>query len=143
MNVEDNYYLGHAAETAGYTGSDRMEGWQWKANKNVDKWELQSIPRLLLAVQEEVGEIGEELEHYLSTDEPKLVFATQRTVEVGEEVQDILESMFEDEDGKPVEDPPTFELNDSADLDRIEEELEDTAALLIQLQAAIEKGKAE
>jgi len=36
-----------------------LSNWEEKAEKNVNKWGVQSIPTLLLAIQEEVGELAE------------------------------------------------------------------------------------
>lgn len=44
--------------------TDAAETWSWKAEKNVEKWGLQQVETLLLAMQEEQGELAQaHLEH--------------------------------------------------------------------------------
>lgn len=120
-----------------------LRQWWDKATGNVEKWGLQSIPTLLLATQEELSEVGDEMVSDLETDNPELMNLVNHLVHVGMEVQETHEAYYEDEDGNPVENPPRLELADDADLDRIEDELKDTAALLIQIQAAINIAREE
>lgn len=143
-DLEDIRHLGIATREAGYTSTLFPEGWEKKALNNVRKWGLQDIGTLLLATQEELGEVVEESEPHLQTDEPQLQFRLREMEDLGLCIQQTHEQLYEDENGEPIEEPPEFEFDvDEADLDRLESEVEDTAALLIQLQAAIEKAKDE
>jgi len=91
-------------------GAKALE-WRLKALENVEKWGLQDIESIMLATQEELGEF----------------------------VQAYHEDTYENADGEPLdEQQPLSECTDEK-LDRIEEELADTAALLFQAQAAIDR----
>lgn len=116
--------------------------WIQKAQRNVAKWGLQDPGTLLLATQEELGEFSEETYEGVRAEHPNLSAAHQGITMIGNTVQRTLEDLHEDEDGNPVDDRPTFTVDeDQLDIERLESELEDTAALLIQLQATIEAIK--
>lgn len=115
-----------------------LRQWHQKAIANVEKWGLQSIPVLALCTQEELSELGDEMDSEGNVD---LEVMLDMMVDTGLTLQVEHERLFEDDDGNPVENPPSLELTDDADLDRIEDELKDTAALLIQIQAAIDRAR--
>ena len=172
--MSDYHHLGAVARKVGFTEevdetslallSHRIHryefeliGWEKKAKENVDKWGLQDLGTLLLATQEELGEVAEAAQPHLETKNVRLNHALCNTVDVGLGVQQIHESTYEDENGKPIENPPTFDFSVSRNvedistmneadsrseiLDEIEDEVQDTAALLIQIQAAIERER--
>lgn len=114
--------------------------WERKARGNVEKWGLQDVATILLATQEELSELAEEIAPHATTDDSRLNYAMQRTIMAGLTVQSIHEALYEDDDGNPVENPPEWEF-DGENLDRIEDELIDTAALLVQLHWAVQEAK--
>lgn len=114
--------------------------WERKARGNVEKWGLQDIATILLATQEELSELAAEIQPHVSTHESKLEYALDHTIRTGFMVQNIHESLYEDDDGVPVDDPPSFEY-DGGNLERIKDELIDTAALLVQLHWALEEAE--
>jgi len=93
-------------------GAKSLE-WRLKALENVEKWGLQDIESIMLATQEELGEF----------------------------VQAYHESTYEDSEGNPLEEQQDIAECTDEQLDRIEEELADTAALLFQAQAAIDRAR--
>lgn len=90
-----------------------LKNWRVKAMENVEKWGLQSFETIALAIDEEWGET----------------------------VQAYHEATFEDADGNPLDEKQDLSECTDEQLDRIEEELHDTAALLIQLQADIDRAR--
>lgn len=124
----------------------RLITWYDKATQNVDKWGLQDLGTLLLATQEELAEVGEEAEQHLDTDEVDLQMCLGEMIDAGFHIQATHEDLYEDENGDPIpeDERPEFEFDaDPERLDAIEEELADTAALLIQIQAAINRARTE
>lgn len=117
--------------------------WQEKAEENIKKWGLQSVPTLLLATQEELSETMDEV--YDEVDgHTKLDEELYSSMARGFAVQSTHERLFEDDRGNPIDDPPTLEMDaDGVDLDELEAELADTAALLVQLQMAIDEEREE
>lgn len=145
-NIEDYFDIRRACTGINIDNSPLVETrWQHKAIQNVDKWGLQDIATILMATQEELSEIGEELIDHVEGDD-ELVDLLAYVTGVGFEVQYIHETLYEDDDGEPLPEEERPELSfdaEAADLDRIEEEIHDTAALLVQLQAAVERARQE
>ena len=160
LRWSDYHHLVKVGRKVGFTEDFELIGWEKKAKENVDKWGLQDLGTLLLATQEELSEVAEAAQPHLETKNLRLNHALCNTVDVGLGVQQIHESTYEDENGEPIENPPTFDfsvsrnvedvstMNESCEadsrseiLDEIEDEVQDTAALLIQIQAAIERER--
>ena len=87
--------------------------WHMQGVSNVEKWGLQDIESIMLATDEEWGEF----------------------------VQAYHEATYEDADGNPLDEQKPLEDCTAEQLARIEDELADTAALLFQAQAAIERAR--
>lgn len=120
-----------------------------KAYNNVEKWGLQDIATLLMATQEELGELAEEMEPHVElqgddTNEKKLSRMFEEVSSFSGTVQKLHEEMYEDADGNPLpdEERPAFEW-DGENFDNIYDELRDTAALLYQLKWALKKERLE
>jgi len=129
----------------------RAAKWGTKARTNVDKWDLQDVPTLLLAIQEELGEVGEELNPTWTADASVEEGLDKNTItavssawaqflKTSIDVQQLHEFAYENEDGKPrPEDKQPYALTfpDEADMGALQEEVDDLAALVFQLQAAV------
>jgi NTP pyrophosphatase (non-canonical NTP hydrolase) len=129
----------------------RAPKWGSKARTNVDKWGLQDVPTLLLAIQEELGEVGEELNPTWTADTSVENGLNRNTIhavssawaqylETSREVQQLHEFAYEDEDGNPRSDaerPYALTFPDEADMEQLQDEVDDLAALVFQLQAAV------
>jgi len=112
-------------------GSKALE-WRLKAIDNVEKWGLQSIESIML-----------------DTDEVRALASQARSCdecgtfikEWGEFVQAYHEGTYENDEGKPLDEQQPLDECTDEQLDRMEEELADTAALLFQAQAAIDRAR--
>ncbi|WP_226041223.1 hypothetical protein [Natrinema sp. DC36] len=135
MNEHDQFIYDRRVDEA-------VRQWLEKSTSNVAKWGLQDVGTMLLATQEELAEVVEEADPHLQPSEFGLKAGLKEIERLGFNIRDVHENIYEDEDGNPVDDPPSFEFDPyEDDLDRIEDELADTAALLIQIQAAIVRAR--
>jgi phosphate uptake regulator len=115
------------------------DAWERVAEENVDQWGRRDIGTLLLAAQAELSEAAEEAEAGLcGADDLEWVLRTIRIT--GNDVKQMHEDLSETDAREPVETPPECDVDPTAmDLDSLETKLEETAAVLIQLQATIEQ----
>jgi hypothetical protein len=129
----------------------RAPKWGTKARSNVEKWDLQDVPTLLLAIQEELGEVGEELNPTWTADASVEEGLDKNTItavssawteflQTSREVQQLHEFAYEDEDGTPRPDdkrPYALTFPEETDMSAVQDEVDDLAALVFQLQAAV------
>jgi len=121
-----------------------VNDWHAKSVDNVEKWGLQGLGTLVLATQEELGETAEVCASAADADVLQLEVLLDQVVWAGVGIQHAHEELYEDVGGNPVDNPPSFHIDfDEVDIDQLEEELSDTAALLIQMQAAIERQRGD
>ena len=139
LRWSDYHHLVKVGRKVGFTEDFELIGWEKKANENVDKWGLQDLGTLLLATQvsrnvedvstmnesceadsrKELGEVAEAAQPHLETKNVRLNRALCNTVDVGLGVQQIHESTYEDENGEPIENPPTFDFSVSRNVEDI------------------------
>lgn len=116
--------------------SERFSVWEAKARENVQKWGLQDVGQLTLAIAEENAEVGEEVLSNATVDD-EIAPLLETAVRDGLSLRDDIEAVFEGDDGTPVDDRPEVTL-DSNDIEELQEEIDDLGALVIQLQAALD-----
>ena len=118
--------------------ANRTAVWEEQAIENVEKWGLQDIGTLVLAIAEESGEVAADTKDVVEADTPALATLLDVVESSGLTVRDGIERVAEDEDGTPKRDRPIFTVSEDADLEALRAEVDDLGALLIQLQAALE-----
>lgn len=118
--------------------ANRTAVWEEQAIENVEKWGLQDIGTLVLAIAEESGEVAADTKDVVEADTPALATLLDVVESSGLTVRDGIERVAEDEDGTPKRDRPTFTVSEDADLEALRAEVDDLGALLIQLQTALE-----
>lgn len=127
--------------------------WYDRAEENIDTWGNQSVPLLLLAAVEELGEVAQEvMDHtgpvygrppwgdYDSTphDGRRLI---ADMAQLGRETREYLEANFDQPAGTPGGGHDDLAITgDVLDADAIQEEVDDLAPLLYQLAWALERG---
>jgi hypothetical protein len=116
------------------------------ARNNVQKWGLQSMGVLLCATMEELGEMAMEMREQMEIeaddeiDEYSMYALIDDMADFGERVQRTHEEIYEDDEGNPIDGP---EIRYTGDTGRLQSELTDTVALLIQLQASLDRHTLE
>jgi len=116
------------------------------ARNNVQKWGLQSMGVLLCATMEELGEMAMEMRSNMEIeaddeiDEYSMYALIDDMADFGERVQRTHGEIYEDSEGNPIDGP---EIRYTGDTGRFQSELTDTVALLIQLQASLDRHTLE
>lgn len=135
IELDDAEYV----DTASYMNSL----WHAQAKENVEKWGLQSIGVLLCTIVEEVGEMAAEIDGNVqpaTDDDPVDVYSMESIIiemeRLGLRAQKTHEAIYEDSEGNPRDGP---ELRFNGDMSRLSDELDDTVALLYQMQAALDR----
>lgn len=112
------------------------------ARNNVEKWGLQSTGVLLCATMEELGEMAMEVREDMAIraddeiDEYSMYTLVDDIAELGERAQTVHEEIYEDAGGNPIDGP---EIEYTGNVGRLQDELTDTMALLLQMQAALDR----
>jgi len=112
------------------------------ARSNVEKWGLQSTGVLLCATMEELGEMAMEIRSDMEIraddeiDEYSMYTLVDDIADLGERAQKLHGEIYEDAEGNPVDGP---EIEYTGNTARLQDELTDTVALLLQMQAALDK----
>jgi acetone carboxylase gamma subunit len=136
------------------SGED-VPAWEQKAHENVQKWGLQPVDALLLAMGEEMGELAGEVHgmaDYPDASGEGARMAEQgrdlirRMDQLGRDIRDYLETVSEDVDGNPIPederpnylDPFPEDLKPSRRARLIRSELDDLMALGYQFLWALE-----
>lgn len=113
----------------------RIDVWQNQAEQNVENWGVQDAAQVTLAIAEENAEVAEEIQRRADADDD-LEAVLDDVVEDGFDVRNQIETLFEDDDGTPVDDRPTATLDDEA-IEELQDEVDDLGALVVQLQLAL------
>lgn len=127
--------------------------WELKARSNIQKWGLQSVDALLLAMGEEMGELAMEVQSPsdYTTDGRDAELGRdliRRMATLGRDIREFLETVSEDADGNPVPDddrpgyldPFPVEANREQRERHIRSELDDLMALGYQFLWALDGG---
>lgn len=126
--------------------SDESERWEARAESNIDRWGNQTPTVLLLALVEEIGEVADEVlataeKSYEDDMAAKQAFKYLSDVRrAGFRCRELLEVVFEDENGDPIPNEEMPKLVHSLDEERVLDELNDAAPLVYQLSWALQEA---
>lgn len=122
---------------------DTSQCWIAQAEENIDDWGQQSAAALVLALQEELGEIAAEmLGNPIGVGDlafpPEAYAQLEAVQDAGFYCRRYLESEFETDDGEPLPAAERPDLRIGFDSDDLRAEIDDLAPLVYQLRWALD-----